>query len=216
MRKYKSDKTAFANGLFSNQLDRYYIPEFVTVLGLRNTEYDIFRMIYFYTDQNINGGYMTYQRRVIAKEFDLTIGTVDKAFARLLKRGLIIREPVQRDGRIVPGYRVDKAEIKRMIEETKMATKSEPNPLTCSAGAVSQQLGHLTALEHSVPFTPARPLRYPKGEPMEQASHFGRGGTEGDGEGNFTTARSQGCTEGEPNPLTCSEVALPKGEPWEV
>lgn len=178
MRKYKSDKTAFANGLFSNQLDRYYIPEFVTVLGLRNTEYDIFRMIYFYTDQNINGGYMTYQRRVIAKEFDLTIGTVDKAFARLLKRGLIIREPVQRDGRIVPGYRVDKAEIKRMIEETKMATKAEPNPLTCSAGAVSQQLGHLTA--------------------PEQASHFGRGGNEAYGEGNFTTAQSQGCTEGEP------------------
>ena len=200
MRKYKSDKTAFANGLFSNQLDRYYIPEFVTVLGLRNTEYDLFRMIYFYTDQNINGGYMTYHRRVIAKEFDLTIGTVDKAFSRLLKRGLIIREPVQRDGRIVPGYRVDKAEIKRMIEAAKMATKAEsprgekignasstigdregnlaparpqgctdaePNPLTCSAGAVSQQLGHLTALEHSVPFTPARPLRYPEGEPWE-------------------------------------------------
>ena len=200
MRKYKSDKTAFANGLFSNQLDRYYIPEFVTVLGLRNTEYDLFRMIYFYTDQNINGGYMTYHRRVIAKEFDLTIGTVDKAFARLLKRGLIIREPVQRDGRIVPGYRVDKAEIKRMIEAAKMATKAEPmeqashfgrggneaygegnltpaqsqgctdaepNPLTCSAGAVSQQLGHLTALEHSVPFAPARPQSCTDAEPWE-------------------------------------------------
>ena len=117
MRKYKSDKSAFANGLFSKQMDKYYIPEFVTVLGLRNTEYDLFRMIYFYTDQNIDGGYVTYTRADIAIGLGMSKATVDRAFCNLVKRGLIIREMVQSDGKLVPGYRVDKAEIKRMMEE---------------------------------------------------------------------------------------------------
>ena len=175
MRKYKSDKSAFANGLFSKQMDKYYIPEFVTVLGLRSTEYDLFRMVYFYTDQNINSGYVTYTRADIAIGLGVSKATVDRACCNLVKRGLIIRELVQSDGKLVPGYRVDKAEIKRMIEAGKCG---EPDPLTCSAGAVSQRLGHLEA--------------------PEQASHSGRGGSVADGEGKFTPARPLRYPEGEP------------------
>ena len=116
MAKYKNDKEAFAAGLFSNSLDRYYIPEFVTHLGLRKTAYDIFRMVYFYTDQCLNGGYVSYTKMEIAIGLGVSLTTVNRAFLSLLNRGLIIREMVQRDGRVRPGYRVDKEDIWRRIE----------------------------------------------------------------------------------------------------
>lgn len=125
MAKYKNNKEAFAAGLFSNSLDRYYIPEFVTHLGLRNTAYDIFRMIYFYTDQCLNGGYVSYTKMEIAIGLGVSLTTVNRAFLSLLNRGLIICEMVQRDGRVRPGYRVDKDDIWRRIE----AVEKERCPL---------------------------------------------------------------------------------------
>ena len=116
MAKYKNNKEAFAAGLFSNSLDRYYIPEFVTHLGLRKTAYDIFRMVYFYTDQCLNGGYVSYTKMEIAIGLGVSLTTVNRAFLSLLNRGLIIREMVQRNGRVRPGYRVDKDDIWRRIE----------------------------------------------------------------------------------------------------
>lgn len=115
--KYKINETAFAGGLFSRGLDRYYKPEFITHLGLRNTEYNVFRLVYFCTDQNMYGGYMTYTCAEIAKELQVSKSCVEKVILRLRRRGLIIREMVQRNGKLCPGYRVDKQDIKRRIDE---------------------------------------------------------------------------------------------------
>ena len=151
----------FALGLFSTDYDRYYIPEFVTCLGLRGAAYKLFRMIYFYTERRINNGYVTYARGEICKGLKVSRITVDRAFSTLQKKGLIICEMVQRDGKVYRGYRVDKDDIWRRIDEAK---KQQDTSSTASGPPVSPQLGHLTALEHSVPFTPVRPLCYPTGE----------------------------------------------------
>ncbi len=123
--KYKINDTAFAGGLFSRRLDRYYRPEFITHLGLRNTEYNVFRLVYFCTDQNMDGGYMTYTSAEIAKELEVSKSCVNKALSRLTKSGLIIRELVQRNGKLCPGYRVDKQDIRRRIAEAENSPKTE-------------------------------------------------------------------------------------------
>ena len=109
----------FALGLFSTDYDRYYIPEFVTCLGLRGAAYKLFRMIYFYTERRINTGYVTYARGEICKGLKVSRITVDRAFSTLQKKGLIICEMVQRDGKVYRGYRVDKDDIWRRIDEAK-------------------------------------------------------------------------------------------------
>ena len=109
----------FALGLFSTDYDRYYIPEFVTCLGLRGAAYKLFRMIYFYTERRINNGYVTYARGEICKGLKVSRITVDRAFSTLQKKGLTICEMVQRDGKVYRGYRVDKDDIWRRIDEAK-------------------------------------------------------------------------------------------------
>jgi predicted DNA-binding transcriptional regulator len=137
-KKYKIASEVFAGGLFSQALDKYYKAEFVTHLNLRNTEYDVFRLVYFYTDQGLNDGYVTYKRTEIAAGLGVTKSCVDKAIKSLLDRGLIIREPVQRGGKICPGYRVDKQAIKDRVEEAKRRQRALFSPKRASSCTLSR------------------------------------------------------------------------------
>ena len=131
----------FALGLFSTDYDRYYIPEFVTCLGLRGAAYKLFRMIYFYTERRINNGYVTYARGEICKGLKVSRITVDRAFSTLQKKGLIICEMVQRDGKVYRGYRVDKDDIWRRIDEAKKQQDTSSTAARRSSECVTEGEG---------------------------------------------------------------------------